>query len=137
MAFYTETSTTQKFRLGITRKAVNGNEYRYVKAGGSITVNTMCKTNGSAAGFDDVRAGSAGSGCVGVAPVAIASGSYGWLLKNGVGSVVTAGSVAVGTVLTTGAAGAAAAAAATDLNNAYATVLVNSATPQTCLVNAD
>lgn len=137
MSAFTQTSTTKKFRLGTLKKDVAGNEYRYIKAGAAITVNQMVKANGSAAGFDDVRAAGAGSNCVGVAQVAIASGSYGWVLRNGVGSVVTAGSVAAGTVLTTGASGAAASAAATDLSNAYATVLVSSATPQVCLIDAN
>jgi hypothetical protein len=137
MSAFTQTSTTKKFRLGTVKSDVSGNEFRYVKAGAAITANQMVKANGSALAFDDVRPASAGSGCLGVAQVAIASGSYGWILKNGVGSVTTAGSVAVGTVLTTGASGAAAAAAATDLSNAYATVMVNSATPQVCMVNAN
>lgn len=128
--------TTQKEQLGALAYDVIGNEYRYIKAGEALGANDAVDFNGSALGFDDVRkATDVDRSIVGVALTAFASGEYGWVLRRGVGSVKTTGSVAVKTVLAASATdGTLATKADTDNGDAAAIVLVNSASPQVCYI---
>lgn len=122
--------TVAKQSLGSLGYDDLGNVYRYGKAGAVIAINNVVKLNGSALGWDDVRVCTAASNAAGVATAAFASADFGWFLTDGIVSATTAGSIAVGTNMTTGAAGALAAYAGTEASGPVAVVLVNSATPQ-------
>lgn len=71
------------FAPGTTTKGTNDSDYVYVLASGSIGLGDVCliSTTYTAAGITTTL-GTFGS-LVGVAPVAIASGSYGWLQRAG------------------------------------------------------
>lgn len=89
---FSATSTTKEFTLG--RKALDeaGNEYVYVLAGGAITAKAPVKV---ATGYSATVSGNAGR-VDGVAPVAIASASYGWIQNRGVVQVDAATDVDAG-----------------------------------------
>lgn len=130
--------TVQKEILGQFGLDKSGNQYRYVKAGAVIAVNSAVRFNGSALGFDDVRATSATQQTIiGVALTAFALNEFGWVLTRGVGSVLTSGALAAGVGLASSAvAGQLAASAAVDTNGMGGTVLVNSASPQVSYIHA-
>jgi hypothetical protein len=98
---FTATSTTRKFRVGSVRRAVNGTDYMYVKAGAAIAQYDACRFN---AGLEDVRPTSAaGQVVIGVAQVAIASGSYGWIAVRGLMTAKVVAATAAGSPLVTNA----------------------------------
>lgn len=105
------------FTPGMTVKGKNDSDYVFVKASSAITLGWVCQIDSSynAAGITTATA-KLGS-LVGVAPVAIASGSYGWLQRAGtcdsgvlavantqpnVGLLATTGAGVVDDVTTTG-----------------------------------
>jgi hypothetical protein len=122
----TETSTTAKNAIGTKSFDENGNEYTYVKAGAAIAQYDAVRFAGSALGYDDVRPTSAaGQVCIGAAQIAIASGSYGWILSRGVGTVKVVVSTAAGSALLPNAtAGTLALATAADVTFSSAVALV-------------
>lgn len=96
----TDVTTTQYNPLGMRAVDVNGDVYVYVLAGAAIAQYNACKFNGSALGYDDVRPTSAVNQVVlGVAQVAIASGSYGWIMETGVPTCLVTNSTAAGVPL--------------------------------------
>lgn len=124
----TTRSTTTLYPVGTLARDASGNEYMYVKAGASIAVNSPVVVN---ADLTDVRACSAvNQGILGVADAAFASGDNGFIMIRGTTNAVTAGSVAVGTLMVSAAAGALGSGAATDIVSRGIVILVNSATPQ-------
>jgi len=129
-------TTTAKAQLGALAYDKLGNEYRYVKAGAAIAAGDAVRFQGSALGFDDVRPTSATlQTVVGVALTAFASGEFGFVLRRGIGSVKTTGSVAANIGLaSSGTAGTLATTAATDTADLAATVLVSAASPQVCYI---
>jgi hypothetical protein len=129
-------STTALASLGSKALDESGNEYRYIKAGAAIAATDAVRFQGSALGYDDVRPISAvAQPVIGIATAAFASGDYGYVLVNGVGSVKTAGAIAANVALVSSAvAGTLAAYAAADITAPVVTVLVNSATPQVCKI---
>lgn len=111
--------------LGSVGYDVNGNEYRYVRAGGVITAGQLVQVTQSATPFDAVVVTSgANQQIAGVADAAFAANDCGWLVRNGAAAGVTGGTLTAGTNKTTAAAGAAADAAAGDLNNAVGYMLL-------------
>lgn len=130
--------TVQKAPLGSTAQDKLGNVYRYVKAGASIAAFDAVRFQGSTLGFDDVRPTSAAAQpVVGIAQAAFASGDYGYVLIDGVGSCKTTGSVAANVQLvSSGTAGTLAAYANTDITAPAVTVLVSAASPQVVKVAA-
>lgn len=131
-------ATTTPLPLGTVGQDAAGNEYRYVRAAAAIAANTALMPTSSATPFDQVAVTSgADLPCIGVNQTAFtAANQCGWILRRGVASVVTAGTVAVTTPQTTAAAGAFANAAAANVNNAVGFILLNTASPQTCYVDA-
>lgn len=123
---FTETSTSQQNPLGMRVMDDNGNEYTYVKAGAAIAQYDAVRFAGSAAGFDDVRPTAAANQLpLGAAQVAIASGSYGWVLTRGVATVkVVAATAAGSTLVSNGTAGTLALSDATALSYRPAIALV-------------
>lgn len=134
----TNTSSTPPVPLGTVGYDASGNEYRYVRAGGAIAVAEQVRITASATPFDAVViTGGNNLALAGVAlGAAFATNDCGWIMRNGVTAMKTAGSVAVDTPQTTGASGTGANSAAADVGNAVAWTLVNSASPQTCYVVA-
>lgn len=114
---FTTTSTTKKFRLGSVRRSTAGVDYCYVKAGAAIAQYDAVRLN--AAGFEDARPTSAAGQVVfGVAQVAIASGSYGWVAVRGQVTCKVVAATAIGSPLVTNAtAGTLALADATAIAN--------------------
>ena len=121
--------------LGTVGYDSSGNEYRFVRAGGTINAAEQVRVTASATPFDAVVVtGGNNLALAGVATAGFVANDCGWIMRNGVTAMKTAGAVAVDTPQTTGAAGVGANAAAADTGNAVAWTLVNSASPQTCLV---
>lgn len=88
----TLTTTVQEHELGVIRHGRLGEKYRYVKAAEAIAAYQPVDWDGSfSASVTD-----AGDAIFGVAQVAIASGSYGWVLEEGVGIVLGEASLAAG-----------------------------------------
>lgn len=96
----TDTHTTEVNTLGMRFRKGNGDEYVFVKAGAAIAQYDAVRFSGSASGYDDVRPTSAINQVVlGAAQVAIASGSYGWILEHGVGTAKVVAATAAGSSL--------------------------------------
>lgn len=102
----TATSTTQKNRIGL-RRFENGREYVYQQADDAITAGQAVKLDAaaSATGLKVTPCAALGDSCFGVAEVAIADESYGWITVRGVASCLVADGTAVDDPL--GASGAA------------------------------
>lgn len=90
------TDDTAKHVLGTRVGTNDGKEFQYILAGGAITANAPVKI---ATGFSATVSGNAGR-VDGVAPVAIASGDYGWIQRKGVCSVDAATDVDAGDYVT-------------------------------------
>lgn len=87
------THTAQQHELGSVILGSDGVLYRYVKAGESIAAyDAVDYTSGFVASVTD-----AGDYFFGVAQVAIASGSYGWIAERGVVTAKVTGSLAAAT----------------------------------------
>lgn len=88
--------------LGTQVVADNGATYRYIKAAAAIAANDILHT--AAAGLDNLTPISAvAQKPVGVAPVAIASGSYGWVVVRGPATAKVAASTAANSAIGTSA----------------------------------
>lgn len=133
----TNTTGTPPETLGTVGYDKNGNEYRYIRAGGAIALAEAVMPTASATPFDAcVVTSGANLALAGVCvDAAFAANDCGWIMRRGQASLKTAGAVAVNTPQTTGAAGVCANSAAGDTNNAVAFVSVNSASPQVCLID--
>lgn len=97
------------FSLGDRFEAHNGKTYVFVQATSAIAANDTCTYDETYAGVvaPISTSNDAGGDRVGVAPAAIASGSYGWLQIYGPCTVRTAAAAAANTRLnTTATAGA-------------------------------
>lgn len=88
-------STTPQAAVGQLYTKYNGTAgpqvWIYVKAGGALAVGTVASRHDATTTYADVRACATSSSpwrVVGVAQHAIASGSYGWILREGVGFVL-------------------------------------------------
>jgi hypothetical protein len=92
----TRTDDAAKHVLGLRVEDEAGNEYRYVLAGGAITANAPVKV---ATAFSATVSGNAGR-VDAVAPVAIASGDYGWVQTRGEVTVDAATDVDAGDYVT-------------------------------------
>jgi hypothetical protein len=96
----TTRSTTAQTTLGSLAQDDAGNVYRYVKAGAAIAAFDAVRFQGSAAGWDDIRATSAVSQVVvGTATAAFDSGAYGYILVEGVATTKVAVGTAAGSQL--------------------------------------
>ncbi len=88
------TSTVQEHELGLIHQSNTGQVFRYVKAGESITayqpVDWVAAYTASVCDAGDLA--------MGVAQVAIASASYGWVLEKGLGVVLGEGSLVAGPI---------------------------------------
>lgn len=135
----TTRSQTALNALGTVVHDTDGNKWRYIKAGASIAQYDALRYQGSALGWDDVRPTSAAAQpIIGIAQAAFASGDYGFVLVNGIGSMKTTGTVAANTQLVSnGTAGTGAAYANTDVTSPIVTVLVSAASPQVVRVGLD
>lgn len=128
----TRTNTTGQppVPLGTVGYDASGNEWRYVRAGGTAAVGTLLQVTQSATPFDAVVVTSGNNqmvaGCVQGA--AFAANDCGWVCRGGVVTGITGGTLTAGTNKTTGAAGAAADAAAADVGNSIGVMLVASGT---------
>lgn len=103
----TATSTEAKNRVGL-RRFENGREYIYQQADDAITAGQAVKLDiaASADGLKVTPCAAAGDSCFGIAEVAIADESYGWITVRGVATVSVANGVAVDDPLAaSGAAG--------------------------------
>lgn len=122
--FYEMTSTVKKQRIGTVKHAVTGAEFTYVKAGAAIAAFDACRVTGTLESV--VPTSAAGQLVVGVAQVAIASGSFGWICTRGACTAKVVAATAIGSPLVTNAtAGTLALADATAIANrpAVATVI--------------
>lgn len=83
---FTRVDTTAKYPLGMTVQANDGTEYTYVKAGEALAAKKFFRLADQDSPFDGVLyTDSDESVCVdGCTNVAIASGSYGWVITKGV-----------------------------------------------------
>ena len=90
----TRTSTTQEHELGTIVIQNDGSVYRYVKAAEAIAAYKPVDYTAafSASVTDD------GDLIFGVAQVAIASASYGWILERGVGKILVTALMAAGKI---------------------------------------
>jgi hypothetical protein len=88
------TSTVQEHELGITVESAAGQVFRYVKAGEAIAAYQPVDWNGS----HTALVTDAGDIIYGVAQVAIASGSYGWVLEKGPGIILGEASLVAGPI---------------------------------------
>jgi hypothetical protein len=90
------THTTQKHELGLIQRGSDGREYVYVVAGSAITAAFPVTLS---TGYSVANSAS-GDFIFGVAPVAIASGSYGWVqIRGQADSANVATGTAAGAVL--------------------------------------
>lgn len=101
----TATSTTQKNRVGL-RRFENGREYVYMQADDAVTAGqaVMLDAAASSSGLKVTPCAAAGDSCFGIAEVAIADESYGWITVRGVASALVADGTAADDPL--GASGA-------------------------------
>lgn len=91
----TDTSTSARYPVG-TKRFQNGRTYVYQQAGSAISVNQAVKLDPSInTGAKVVPTAAAGDSVYGVAETAIASGSYGWITREGVAAVLVATGTAV------------------------------------------
>lgn len=122
----TNTTSTPPVPLGTVGYDSSGNEWRYIRAGGAAGIGTLMQVTASATPFDVVVVTSgANQAVVGVVQgVAFATNDCGWVMRNGVASGITGGTLTAGTNKTTAAAGAAGDSAAADTNNAIGQMLV-------------
>lgn len=89
------THTTQEHELGAVVLGSDGVFYRYVKAGEAISAyDAVDYTSGFVASVTD-----ADDFFFGVAQVAIASGSYGWIAERGVVTAAVTGSMTAGSTI--------------------------------------
>lgn len=79
-----DTSTTALFALGATTSGNNGTEWVYVQASSAITANFVVVIDEAFAAAHLSTANDARGDLVGVAPVAFASGEFGWVCRKGV-----------------------------------------------------
>lgn len=97
-----DVSTTQRHELGTVITGVDGGVYRYVLAAellpAYVPVDFTAAFSASVCDANDY--------ILGVPQVAIASGSYGWILEHGVGVLMVTGSLAAGGISDISAAGA-------------------------------
>lgn len=90
----TATSTVQEHEMGLLHQSNTGQVYRYVKAGEAIAAyQPVDWTSAYVASVTDN-----GDAIFGVAQVAIASGSYGWVLERGLGTILGSASLAAGKI---------------------------------------
>lgn len=121
----TNTTGNPPVPLGTVGYDSAGNEYRFVRAGGTITAGQAVQVTQSTTPFDQVVVTSgANQFLAGAADAAFAANDCGFVVRNGVVAGVTGGTLTAGTPKTTAAAGALADAAAADINNAVAVMLV-------------
>jgi hypothetical protein len=125
----TSRHTTAQMPLGTRAYDASGGEYIYVQAGAVIAVNSAVAFQGSALGYDDVRATAAVSrGVVGVATAAFAAGAFGFVKSRGVVRALVANNTAAQSLLAPSAvAGTLAIAAAADLQGTPIVALVAAA----------
>lgn len=104
----TKTSTTQQFPLGLVQSVSNGDkgmqEWIYVyndEASTAFAQGTVCIRDAGTETCDVIVSTGAVSPerVVGVAQHAIAAGSYGFILRTGIGEVLCNGSVSADTVI--------------------------------------
>jgi hypothetical protein len=86
----TDTSTTQRHELGTVVTGIDGVRYRYVEAAEAIVQYDVVDHDAAFA----VSITDANDFAFGVAQVAIASGSFGWIAIEGVVTAAVAGSLA-------------------------------------------
>lgn len=101
----TDVSTTPKFERG-SIALLNGNDYMYIQAGSAIAAGDFLIVDTSSASepFVLIPSSAVNQAVEAVAPVAIASGSYGWVLIRGnVAGAKVAASTAAGAQLGTSA----------------------------------
>lgn len=123
------TASTPPVPLGTVGYDASGNEYRFVRFGGTAAAGTLLQITASATPFDAVVVTSgANQAIAGVNTAASVANDCGWVVRNGVATGVTGGTLTAGTNKTTAAAGAAADAAAADINNAVGIMLINTGT---------
>lgn len=109
-------STTAQLNPGALGYDEDGNEYRYLLAGGVIPT-LSAVVQGSAANTV-VASSAAEQGVIGIAGAAFASGEYGFVQTRGTGTALVVNSTAAGSLLATGSvAGTLELAVATDLNS--------------------
>ena len=89
-----DTYTTAKHVLGAVVVGEDGGQYRYVKAGEALTAYKPVDYTAAFNAFET----DAGDIIMGVPQVSIASGSYGWVLEKGVGTLMVTGSLAAGPI---------------------------------------
>ena len=104
---FTVTTTTQKFALGIEVPANDGCTYKYVRAGGAITALNFVIVDVAEGPYDVVHCSAVSQAIAGVAPVAIADNSFGWIKVKGkqAGANVTTGETAGAMLGTSGTEG--------------------------------
>lgn len=117
---FTATHTTQKHGLGAKVPATDGREYTYVLAGAAIAATDAVVFS---AGWSAIKTPATADAIFhGVAHVAIASGSYGWVVTRGIVSCKAAATVVAGaaavTIATAGTLDDTAASAANALSAA-------------------
>lgn len=87
---FNQVDSTQVHPLGATARGNDGAEYRYIKAAAAISANNALKIS-TTAGLDNLLPTAAATDpVVAVAPVAIASGSWGWVITRGPATVLAA-----------------------------------------------
>jgi hypothetical protein len=125
----TNTTGTPPVPLGTVGYDASGNEYRYVRFGGTAAAGTLIQPTASATPFDAVVVTSAANQhIVGVNPAAAVINDCGWVVRNGVATGVSGGTLTAGTNKTTAAAGAAGDSAAADTNDTVGVMLVATGT---------
>jgi hypothetical protein len=110
----TDRHTTAQLPVGTVLRS-GAREYTYAKAGAAIALNDAVRFQGSAEGYDDVRATSAaGQYVVGGVDAAFASGDYGLIVTKGLVTIkVVVGTAAAAPLMTNTTAGTLAIADAT------------------------
>jgi hypothetical protein len=121
--------TTAQHRLGTECLDSKGRTMLYVKAGGTIEKGNLVKAAASATPHDGVLVATASATAtfiLGMAPQALASGDYAWIVEHGVfEDEAQLAAVAAGEAFVSDANGDCVAAAAADIENSRGVVLVD------------
>ncbi len=102
----TRVDTVQKHELGIEIDFADGRRRKYIRAGGAIAVNDALKVDVAEGPHDFIPTAAANDALAGVAEVAIADNSFGWVVVRGAVVSKAAATVVAGAhAVPTGTAG--------------------------------
>lgn len=132
----TKAYTTAEFALGTEVQLVGGAKYIFVLASEAITQYSVCLIS-STHGIIELATGDVVKGRVCIPQIALASGEYGFALRdNGAGSVTSAASISAGAALTTTTTAGTVGAGGTTISGLTLTASSGGGGTTACFVNA-